>query len=148
MRATANRILPFRRANISCRRSNQGFTLIELLVVIALTSILLTIVFKPLVTSLDLTNRAATQTQSQADARNAVSQVENALSLAEYVMDPTLAPLNLWLSDRAGNPYLVQSQFTMMEYVPAAHQLDQIFSASGLNLPIDPTTGLPSYQEH
>ncbi len=106
-------------------RSKKGFTLIELLVVIALTSILLTIVFKPLVASLDLTHRAATQTESQAASRDAVSQVENALSLAQYVLDPTLAPLNLWLSlIRQGNPYLVQSQFTMMEYVPAAHQLD------------------------
>ncbi len=131
-------------------RSKKGFTLIELLVVIALTSILLTIVFKPLVamSRSDAPRRYADR-RSQAAPRDAVSQVENALSLAQYVLDPTLAPLNLWLTDRQGNPYLVQSQFTMMEYVPAAHQLDQT-PYLGANatpaLPTDPTNGLPSYQ--
>ncbi len=76
--------------------------------------------FKPLVASLDLTHRAATQSESQAASRAAVAQVENSLSLAEYVLDPTMGPINLWLTDRLGNPYLVQSQFTMMEYIPAA----------------------------
>lgn len=130
------------------RTPRRAFTLIELLVVIALTSILLTVVFKPLVNSLDLTRLAATQTETQAGARQVTSEVNNSLSLAEYVMDNSAAaPLNLWLTDKAGNPYFLQTNYTMMEYIPAAHQLDQTpYINAGTNLPIDPTTGLPSYQ--
>jgi len=153
----ANNIAPIKCTHIRAHRSKPGFTLIELLVVIALTSILLTVVFKPLVSSLQLTNRAATQTQSQSASRDAVSQVESALSLAEYVLDPTMAPINLWLTQQptsaqlaagqAGSPYAFQSQFTMMEYIPSAHQLDQLLYTPGFpGPPIDPTTGLPSYQ--
>jgi len=126
----------------------RAFTLIELLVVIALTSILLTVVFKPLVSSLQLTNRAATQTESQIAARDLSAQVNHILSNAEYVQDqtPTSAAINLWLLDSTGSTYFVPTYYTMMEYVPPAHSLDQYAgSPGGPNVPIDPTTGLPAY---
>ncbi len=124
-----------------------GFTLVELLVVIALTSILFTIIFRPLVSSLQLSNRAATQTEGQAAARDLTAQLNSILSNAEYVQDqtPATSTVNLWLTDANGATFVVPSYFTMIEYVPPAHQLDQYAYSPGSGVPIDPTTGLPSY---
>ncbi len=128
---------------LATRRS--AFTLIELLVVIALTSILMLIVFKPLISSIELTSRATTQTESQAAARDAMSQVSQILSSAQYVMDPTGNPVNIWTTDSTGATVVVPTLFTQMEYVPPAHSLDQnpYLSNGSVALPIDPTTGMP-----
>src|SRR5579871_6227088 len=147
MRAIANRTQSGGRALSALRR---GFTLIELLVVLALTAILFTIIFKPLVDSYNLTERARTQIDSQTTSRNVLAEITRLLSSAEYVYDPTQsgappngqdASLNLWLTDGGGKPFPVKTQFTMLEYIPAGHQLDQTPYIGGSLLPTDPTTG-------
>jgi prepilin-type N-terminal cleavage/methylation domain-containing protein len=143
----ANPIVRTRQKMTHIRRSvQQGFTLIELLVVIALTTILLTIVFKPLIDGLNLTARAGTQIESQAAARNVLHEVTALLSNASFVYDNAQTPINIWLTDKFKAPYVVPARFAMIEYVPPAHQLDQSPYLPGppkKALPIDPTTGEP-----
>lgn len=119
----------------------RGFTLIELLVVIALTTILMTLIFKPLIDSYNLTSRAGTQIDSQVNARNTMRDVTNILSNAVFVYDNMQTPINLWLRQRDGAAIVVPSQFSMVEYVLPARQLDQ--RPGGIE--IDPTTGSPIY---
>jgi prepilin-type N-terminal cleavage/methylation domain-containing protein len=131
-----------------------GFTLIELLVVIALTAILMTVIFRPLVDSYNLTSRAGTQIQSQQAAREALRQISAILGSAEYVYDPARpsTSLNIWLTNSLGAPILVTSRFSMIEYVVPAKQLDQNpylpdpnNPGSTILVPIDPTTGEPIF---
>jgi prepilin-type N-terminal cleavage/methylation domain-containing protein len=135
-------------------RAVRAFTLIELLVVIAITAILLTVIFRPLISSFELTSRATTQIQSQAAARSAMDQIQALLGNAAYVFDnsglstPGSAAantsLNIWLQNDLGAPILVTARHSMVEYVPAAKQLEQV-ADSQLGAPIDPTTGEPIY---
>ncbi len=121
--------------------SHSAFTLIELLVVIALTSILLTLIFKPLVQSFNLTRKSGTQIETQTKARELMREVSDELSNSVYVFDNAQSPLNLWFNDETGAPILMPTFFTMVEYVAPARQLDQTPGAT----PIDPTTGKPIY---
>ena len=65
----------------------RAFTLIELLVVIALTAILLTLVFGPLINTLNLTSRASTQIESQQTGRDVLRRMETELSGPVFVYD-------------------------------------------------------------
>ncbi len=122
-------------------RARRGFTLIELLVVIAITSILLTLVFKPLVDSYNLTSRASTQIEGQTAARETMRQINTTLSNAVFVFDNASTPINLWFSDKNGAGFFRRSPYSMIEYVAPARQLDQHPGQT----PIDPTTGQPIY---
>src|ERR1044072_9351499 len=73
----------------------RGFTIIELLVVIAITSILFTIIFKPLIDGFNLTSRAGTLVESQTAARETDRGVTRLLSNAVFVFDHAHTPLNL-----------------------------------------------------
>lgn len=137
--AIAHRIAASDRPVLASMR--RGFTLIELMVVIAITSILLTLIFKPLIDSFNLTRRAGTQIESQAAARGAMREINSLLSNAVYVFDNSDTELNLWLTDQTGAQYAEPTPFSMIEYVKPARQLDQIPG----KLPIDPTTGEPIY---
>jgi len=140
----------------AARRHNasRAFTLLELLVVMAVTAILLTVIFRPLYASYELTSRATTQIQSQSSARSAMQQITALLGNAAYVFDnsglstpgsaSTNTSLNVWLQNDLGAPILVTARHSMVEYVPAAKQLEQV-ADSQLGAPIDPTTGEPLY---
>ncbi len=147
------------------RNAARGFTLIELLVVIAVTAILLTVLFRPLISSYELTSRATTQIQSQAAARSAMQQISGLLGNAAYVFDnaglsspgsaATNTSLNLWLQNDLGAPIVVSSVFSMVEYVPAARQLEQVadkqfdpVTGKRIIIPIDPTTGQSIYDPY
>ena len=75
-----------------------------------------------------------------------MSQVSQILTGAQYVMDPTGNPINFWVTDSTGAKRVLPIQYTMLEYIPPAHSLDQDpYLANGaIALPIDPTTGMPS----
>lgn len=118
-----------------------GFTLLELLVVLAITSVLLTLIFQPLITGFNLTSRAGTQVASQSDARDAMRTISSLLTNAAVVYDNSNTPINIWVKDQAGNQYPVPTPFGMVEYIAPSRQLDQ----SPGSLAIDPTTGLPIY---
>jgi prepilin-type N-terminal cleavage/methylation domain-containing protein len=144
-------------------RLRAGFTLIELLVVIALTSILLTVIFVPLVNSYALTSKADMQIEAQASARNTLSNLTNLLSNADFIYDNAVttqvngsgqtltgAEINLWLVDSTGNQFARRTSFAMLEAVTPARQLDQsayTYDANGnpIATPIDPTTNEPIY---
>lgn len=124
---------------------------------IAVTAVLLTVIFRPLVASYDLTQRAGTQIETQAAARATMSRLRTVLGGAAYVFDNAglMRPgktgvdtgLNLWLTDSTGSPIVVTSRYSMVEYVPAAKQLEQV-ADSQLGAPIDPTTGEPIYDRY
>jgi len=138
------------------QRAERAFTLIELLVVMAITAILMTVILGPLISSYDLTQRATTQVQSQATARATLDQIATVLGNAAYVFDnsglstpgsaSTNTSLNIWLRNNQGAPIVVSSRFSMVEYVPAAKQLEQV-ADSQLGAPIDPTNMEPIYDQ-
>ncbi len=153
-----NRLRPFRSG------FRPGFTLIEVLVVIALTSILLTVIFIPLVNSYALTSKADTQIQAQTTGRGGMSVLTNLLSNADFVYDNAVttqtnssgqtitgSEINLWLVDSAGNQYSKPTSFAMLEAVTPARQLEQSpytydsVSKTFVPVPIDPTTNEPIY---
>ncbi len=137
---------------------HHAFTLIELLVVIALTAILLTLVFAPLVTTLNLTSRAGTQIEAQTNARDVMRQLEAELGGPVFVYDNVLqgpasqggklgdpdGRVNLWMYKRNGTnpiggaPVVIPIRFGMIEYVAPASQ-----SENSANTTLDPTTGRP-----
>jgi prepilin-type N-terminal cleavage/methylation domain-containing protein len=140
MKPMANRK---RRYSHTGRRPRSAFSLVELLVVIALTSILLTLVFKPLLDSSNLTSRAGTQIETQQAARDVMRETTNILGNAVFVYDNLQTPIHLWFTDRGGTPYAQAVRFAMVEYVKPARQLDQQPGTT----PIDPTSGDPIYPD-
>jgi hypothetical protein len=107
----------------------------------AISVILFGLIFGPIITSFNLTNRARTQIESQTAARNIVGLLTKELSDAVYVYDNASTPVNIWTVNSDGSPFVSPTLFTMLEYVKPARQGDQ---APG-TLSIDPTTGLPIY---
>ncbi len=69
------------------RNGRQGFSLIELLVVIAISSIILFLLFGPIIQSFNLTRRARAISQAQDAARFGINRVVQELSTATYVYD-------------------------------------------------------------
>ncbi|MBC7526904.1 MAG: type II secretion system protein [Chthonomonadaceae bacterium] len=128
------------RSNMGRPTGRRAFTLVELLVVIALTTILLTLIFRPLTEAVNLTSRASTQIQTQTSARTVISDVEKVLQDAVFVYDNSLTPVNLWLPQYGGGQVALSTKYTMLEYVRASRQMDQIPGAA-----TDPTTGDPIY---
>ncbi len=118
-----------------------GFTMIELLVVIALLAVLLTLIFKPLIDTFNLTSRAGTQVEAQAAARDSLREVTTTLSDAAYIYDNSSNPINLWVPT-VGGQTPVPTAYAMAEYVRPSRQYDQ-----SPNLPSDPTTGDPIYSQ-
>ena len=139
---------------------NHAFTLIELLVVIALTAILLTLVFGPLINTLNLTSRASTQIESQQTGRDVLRRMETELSGPVFIYDNAFqgpgdpmgygnvgdpdGRVNIWMYGQNGTnpiggaPLVVPIRFGMIEYVQPAGQAE----SSGSTL-VDPTTGKP-----
>jgi prepilin-type N-terminal cleavage/methylation domain-containing protein len=121
---------------ISVGRSS-GFTLVELLVVMAISSILLGLVFGPLVQGFNLTTRARVQVLTQATARNVLETLKSDISDGVYVYDNTAVPMNAWVKIN-GVTTLEPMPYAMVDIVPPLHVNDQ-----NPNETIDPTTGLP-----
>ncbi len=121
--------------------AQRAFTLLELLVVIALTAVLIILIFKPLTDSINLTNRAGTQIESQTAAREILREITTELASAAAVYDNSKpeAKVNLWLSDKTGAPFVYPAQYAKIDYVMAARQLENQ-SANGKYI-TDPTTG-------
>ena len=132
-----------------------AFTLIELLVVIALTVVLFTLVFVPLIDSLNLTSRAGTQIEAQSTARDVMRQLQTELSAPVYVYDNGATGtnlgdpdgrVNLWLyggynqgfnnNAISGSPFVVPLRYGMVEFIEPASQSEQTNSTA-----FDPTTG-------
>jgi len=114
---------------------------VELLVVIALTTVLFTLIFKPLFDSFNLTSRSGTQIETQQYARDITKQVETLLSNAVFVYDNASTPINLWVTNELGTPQPAPTTFAMLEAVTPARQFDQQPGGT----PIDPTTNTPVY---
>lgn len=145
--------------------SIRAFTLVELLVVIAITSILLALLFGPIISSFNLTRRARSISQAQDAARFGLERLTRELGRATYVYDNGLTPVAIPMGmafDRDGNG--------MIRKLPTATFSDRVNfgDASDLNNPskwptlayaridlvqsavrqnntdiIDPTTGQP-----
>ncbi len=132
----------------------RGFTLIELLVVMAITTILLGLIFGPMVQSFNLTNRARVQVLAQDTARSAMETIQRDLANGVFVFDEIPSPgqlqagetplpnsIRFWVRDNTGTMRSMLLPFAMMDLVPPARANDQNASVP-LNQ-IDPTTGLP-----
>src|SRR5690349_17501243 len=71
----------------SFRYRNRGFTLLELLVVMAITTILLGLIFGPMVQGFNLTNRARVQVLAQDTARQAMEIIQRDTANGVFVFD-------------------------------------------------------------
>ncbi|NLI01533.1 MAG: prepilin-type N-terminal cleavage/methylation domain-containing protein [Chthonomonadales bacterium] len=136
---------------VTPRRS--GFTLVELLVVMAITTILLGLLFGPMVQGFDLTNRARVQVQAQDTARQIMATLERDIGDGVFIHDNSGQDMNFWVLDPAGGPALparpaivMGVPFARIDLVPPARVNDQN-PAIDPNVPIDPTTGLPVEDE-
>src|SRR6266542_468227 len=74
--------------------ARRGFTLTEMLVVIAITAILLSVLFVPLVNSLNLSRRSSAMLIGQDNVRTAMQTVTRDLQNAMEVLEPR--PLAIW----------------------------------------------------
>ena len=77
------------------------------------TTILFTIIFKPLIDGFNLTSRSNTIIESQTAARETDREVTRLLSNAVFVFDNANTPLNLWFTDQGGNPILMTTRFNL-----------------------------------
>lgn len=97
----------------------RAFTLVELLVVIAVSSILLVLIFGPLVQSFNLTNEARAESEAQNTARTVIEQLSTELSNATYVRDNSIPEAAIEVSLPAeyfppGTP--ANQQFALLPY--------------------------------
>ena|SRR5947207_4923299 len=112
------------RGNVS-RVRTLAFTLIEMLVVMAITTILLGLIFGPMVQSFNLTNRARVQVLAQDTARAAMETIQRDISNGVFVFDNTNQPINLWVRKYDGSTDVIQITFGMVDFVPPARVYDQ-----------------------
>lgn len=82
-----------RRYDAKKRSPQNAFTLVELLVVIAITSILLGLLFGPIISSFNLTRRARSISQAQDAARFGLERLTRELGRATYIYDNGLSPV-------------------------------------------------------
>ncbi|MES2462956.1 MAG: type II secretion system protein [Armatimonadota bacterium] len=96
-------------------RIRHAFTLIELLVVIAITTIILALLFAPLLQGFNFTRRARAISAAQDSARTGLALLRRELSQAAYIFDNTNTPVNLPLQkDQAGDNYRLP--FSLFDY--------------------------------
>jgi len=137
-------ILGKRQASAAIRyaRLSRAFTLTELLVVIAITTILLGLLFVPIIQGFNITRRAAAETAAQAAVRTGLERISRDLSQAVYVFDNSATPILLPLTRtfpigpggvNTNQPHIL---FAKIDFVPRGGKAP---SASV----IDPTTGEP-----
>lgn len=97
-RITTARTLPIR------PRLRRAFTLIELLVVIAITTIILTLLFAPLIQGFNFTRRARAISAAQDSARTGLALLRRELSQAAYIFDNANTPVSFPMqADEVGN---------------------------------------------
>ncbi|MBC8101323.1 MAG: type II secretion system protein, partial [Cytophagales bacterium] len=150
-----------RTARATFDRLSRGFTLVELLVVIAITSIILTLLFAPLIQGFNFTRRARAISTAQESARTGLALMRRELSQAAYIFDNTQSPLFFpiqanRLEDRYRLPQSVLDQspdpnvykasllYTKIDLVqPARVAVDTTTQITDptTNTAIDPTTG-------
>ena len=117
-----------------------AFTLIELLVVMAITTILLGLIFGPMLQSFNLTNRARIQVLSQDTARNIMDFVYRETANGVFMFDNANQPIFIWARDRNGLSQPILLPYAMIDMVPPARVKDQNVQVAPID--IDPTTGL------
>jgi len=74
-------------------QATRGFTLTELLVVIAITSILLGLLFIPIIQGFNITRKAQAETQAQSAARTGLERIVREVRQAAYIFDNTATPI-------------------------------------------------------
>ncbi len=160
-----NRVVAMRRPDAS-RFAAHAFTLVELLVVIAITSILLFLLFGPIISSFNLTRKARTVSQAQDAARFGLERLTRELGRATYIYDNGLSPVIIPMdySTLSGTDRRVPTQSGLLTIggtnyadwarVPTATELPTFISYGRIDLAqpavrqdgtdiIDPTTGQP-----
>lgn len=120
--------------------ADAGFTLIELLVVMAITSILLGLIFGPLIQSFNLTNRARVQALTQDTARRAMEIGMRDIANGVFVFDNAQEPIYLWVYAQDNTVVALPVPYAFVDLVPPARVQDQ--SATLAPQDTDPTTGL------
>jgi len=112
-------------------RTRSAFTLIELLVVIALTTILLTVLFAPLIQAFQFTEQAQATAEAQDAARQTTEELTRELSSAAAVRDTTGNYLDLPLLNKSGNQIIAHAYNAYIDIIPPRPQQPAKF--------IDPT---------
>ena len=122
-------------------RATRGFTLTELLVVIAITSILLGLLFIPIIQGFNITRSAQAETQAQAAVRTGSERISRELRQAAYVFDNTATPVVVPLGrdvnlGPGGTPTRTPHVlFAKIDFLPADT------AGVGTGDIVDPTTG-------
>lgn len=137
--APCTRAKGMKRASILWNGRKRGFTLVELLVVMAITTILLGLIFGPLVQGINLTNRARVQVLAQDTARLVMSSIQREIADGVFVFDNSGSSINIWVNN-GGTVTPISIPFAMVDLVPPAHVNDLNTTLDPSN--IDPTTGL------
>jgi len=113
----------------------------ELLVVIAITSILMGLLFVPIIQGFNVTRRARAESEAQSAARTGLEQITREIRSAAYVFDNTGAPVaiplnrNVNMGPGSTPTNLPLILFAKIDIVPAAAQG---LAAGDI---LDPTTG-------
>ena len=119
----------------------RAFTMTELLVVIGITSILLGLLFIPIIQGFNITRRAQAETQAQSAARSGLERIVREIRSAAYVYDnsasPVALPLNrtVKLGPGATDTQIPLILFAKIDLVPVSA------SDRGAGDILDPTTG-------
>lgn len=118
-----------------------GFTLVELLVVIAITSILLGLLFGPIIQAFNITRRTQAIAAAQDAARFGLERMTREISQAAFVFDNTRTPIILPIGNK---DYLGNNPPSPFRYAPFVFaKLDLIPAATrtpGDNDFVDPTS--------
>jgi prepilin-type N-terminal cleavage/methylation domain-containing protein len=146
----------------SKQRQPRGFTMTELLVVIAITSILMGLLFIPIIQGFNVTRRARAESEAQTAARTGLERITREIRSAAYVFDNTGAPVAIPLNRTVnmapgGTPTnLPLIMFAKIDIVPSGTQglapgdvLDpttgQGLDGSMVRLPLAPGTRVVRY---
>ncbi len=129
--------------------NRSAFSLVELLVVIAITTILLGLLFGPIISSFNLTRRARAVSQAQDAARFGLERLSRELGRATYIYDNGLSPVAIPMNyqsvaTQSGNINIGGPALTDWPTIKYA-RIDLIQAAVRENPAdiIDPTNGQP-----
>ncbi|MBC8141629.1 MAG: prepilin-type N-terminal cleavage/methylation domain-containing protein, partial [Armatimonadetes bacterium] len=135
--------------NFQKRITRNAFSLVELLVVLAITTIILGLLFGPIISSFNLTRKARALSQAQDAARFGLERLSRDLGQATYIYDNGIAPVSIPMNYPAvptpsGN--IVIGGATANDWPRIAYgRIDVVQPAvrSSTADIIDPTTGKP-----
>ncbi|GMV36376.1 MAG: hypothetical protein AMXMBFR61_08840 [Fimbriimonadales bacterium] len=112
----------------SHRLARSGFTMVEILVVLAITSVLMLLVFGPMIQSFNTTRSAQAESEAQDLARRLIEQISTDLANATYVRDNSapeasidiVLPNSLFATNRPESQRILRLPYAKIDFFPPA----------------------------